>query len=56
MPDSANPLPLEFFVNPRCPLAPAATEAKDAEAYQDEAVEDSEGGGGGGGGGGGCYG
>ena len=44
MPDSANPLPLEFFINPRCSLTPTAVEAKDAEADQGGAVEDSEGG------------
>ena len=31
MPDSSNPLPLEFFDNPRCPLALAAVEAIDVE-------------------------
>ena len=31
MPNSANPFPSEFFVNPRCPLALAAIEAKDAK-------------------------
>ena len=30
-PDSSNPLPLEFFANPRCPSAPVATEATVAE-------------------------
>ena len=44
MPDFANPLPLEFFINPRYPLAPAATEDKDTEADQGGAIEDSEGG------------
>ena len=44
MPDFANPLPLEFFVYPRCPSAPTAVEAKDAEVDQGGAVEDSEGG------------
>ena len=43
MPDSANPLPLEVFFNPRCPPAPTAVEAKDAEVDQGGAVEDSEG-------------
>ena len=28
MPDSFDPLPLEFFVNPKCPLVPVAIEAK----------------------------
>ena len=27
MPDSSDPLPLEFFANPRCPSIPTATEA-----------------------------
>ena len=44
LPDFSNPLPPEYFVNPRCPLAPAAVEAKDVEADQGGAVEDSEGG------------
>ena len=42
--DSANPLPLEFFVNPRCPPAPAAVEANDSKVNQGGAVENSEGG------------
>ena len=29
--DSFDPLPLEFLVNPRCPPAPAATDATAAE-------------------------
>ena len=44
MPNSANPLPPEFFVNPRCPSAPIVVEAKDADIDQGGAVEDSEGG------------
>ena len=44
MPDSANLLPLEFFINPRCPPAPAAVEAKEAEVDHNGAIEDSEGG------------
>ena len=48
--DSANSLPPEFFVNPRCPPSPTAVEVKDAEVDQGGAVEDSGGGGGGGGG------
>ena len=44
MPDSGNSLPLEFFDNPRCPLAPTAVEAMDAEVDQGGAVGDSEGG------------
>ena len=31
MPNSTDPLPLEFFINPRCPQAPAAIEAKTAK-------------------------
>ena len=42
MPDSANPLPPEFFVNPRYPPTLAAVEAKDAEANHGRVVEDSE--------------
>ena len=42
--DSANPLPPEFFVNPRFPSASAAPEATEAETDQGGAVEDSEGG------------
>ena len=44
MPDSANPLPPNVFVNPRCPPAPVAIEAKDVEVDQGRAIEDSEGG------------
>ena len=39
MPDSSDPLPLEFFVNPRCPLALVAIEAIVAEVDQSEAAE-----------------
>ena len=42
MPDSANPLPPKFFVNPRCPPAPTATEATDIEVDQGGAVEGSK--------------
>ena len=31
MPDSSNPLPSEFFVNPRCPLGLVATKATTAK-------------------------
>ena len=44
MPDFANPLPQEFFVNPRIPPAAAVVKAKEAEVDQGGAVEDSEGG------------
>ena len=44
MPDSSNPLPLEFFDNPRCPPALAADKAIDAEVSQGRATRDSEGG------------
>ena len=44
MPNSTNLLPLEHFVNPRCPPALTAIEVKDAEVDQGGAVEDSEGG------------
>ena len=52
MPDSSNPLPLEFFDNPRCIPVLAADKAINAEVSQGRAVRDSEGRGGGGGGGG----
>ena len=42
MHDSANPLPLEFFVNRRCPPAPVAVEAKAVEVDLGEAVKDPE--------------
>ena len=44
MPNSANPLPLEFFVNPRCPPVSVAVEAKDTGVDQGGAAKDSEGG------------
>ena len=31
IPDSSNPLPIEFFANPRCPQVPAVMEAATAE-------------------------
>ena len=37
---SADPLPLEFFVNRRCPSAPIAVEAKAVEVDLGEAVMD----------------
>ena len=40
MPDSSNPLPLEFFVDHRCPPAPIATEATTAEVGQSEAEKE----------------
>ena len=42
MPDSSNPLNLEFFVDPRCPLAPTSTEATIAVMDQSEAVKEPE--------------
>ena len=39
---SSNLLPLEFFVNPRCPLASTASEATTAEVYQSEAIKKPE--------------
>ena len=39
MPDSSDPLPLEFFLNPRCPLAPIATKATATEAEQSKMTE-----------------
>ena len=38
--DSTDPLPLEFFANLRCPLAPIAIEAKAAEVHLGEATKD----------------
>ena len=38
MPDSSDPLPLEFFMNLRCPPIPAATEAMTIEADRSEAA------------------
>ena len=40
--DSSNLLPLEFFVNPRCLPATAATEATIAEVDQNEAAKEPE--------------
>ena len=42
MPDSSYLLPLEFFVNPRCPSAPAATKVTIAEVDQREATKEPE--------------
>ena len=42
MPDSCYPLPLEFFVNPKCLLVPAATKASTTEADQSEAIGRAE--------------
>ena len=39
MPDSSDPLPLKFFVNPRCLPTPIATEATTTEAEQRETTE-----------------
>ena len=39
MPDSSNPLPPEFFMNPRCPPAYEPTEATSTEAEHSEMVE-----------------
>ena len=40
MPDSSDPLPTEFFANPRCHLALAATEVTAAEVDQSEATKE----------------
>ena len=40
MPDSSNPLPPEFFVNPRCPPIPTATKATIVEVDQSEVVDE----------------
>ena len=42
MPDSFDPLLLEFFANPRCPLVPTATEATTPEVDQSEEAEEPE--------------
>ena len=42
MPDSSDPLPLEFFANPRCPLAPATIEVMTMEVDQSEATKELE--------------
>ena len=40
MPESIDPLPLEFFVNLGCPLAQTAVEAKAAEVHPVERTKD----------------
>ena len=42
MPNSANPLPPQFFVNPRCPTTPTVVEVKVVEIDMGEAVKDPE--------------
>ena len=42
--DSTNPLPSEFFVNPRCPPTLTAVEDKAAEVDLGEATKDLDGG------------
>ena len=42
MPDSTDPLPPEFFVNPRCPLALIVVEVKAIEIDLGEEAKDSE--------------
>ena len=42
MPDSSDPLPSEFFVNPKCSPTPVATEATAAEVYHSEATKEPE--------------
>ena len=42
MPDYADPLLLEFFVNPRCPPVPTAVEVKATEVYLGEVAKDPE--------------
>ena len=41
MPDSADPLPLEFFANLGCPLAPSSIEGKATEVHSVETTKDS---------------
>ena len=40
MPDSADPLPPNFFVNPRCPPVPTTVEAKAVEVDLGEVAKD----------------
>ena len=42
MPDIFEPLPLEFFMDPRCPPAPVAIEAIVAEVDKSEATKEPE--------------
>ena len=42
MPDFSDPLPLEFFVNPKCPRTPTATEAMAIEVDESEAAKEPE--------------
>ena len=42
MPDSANLLSVEFFVNPKCPLTPAVTEVATADVDLIEPTKDSK--------------
>ena len=39
MPDSSSPLPLEFFIDPRCPLALTPTKATTTEAEQSKSIK-----------------
>ena len=39
MVDSSNPLPLEFFMNPKCPPARVPTEAPLTKAEQSKTIE-----------------
>ena len=43
MPDSTNPLPMEFFVNLRCPLVLVVTEATTSRADLIETAKEPEG-------------
>ena len=42
MPDSSDPLPLEFFMNPKCRPARAPTKATVAEVDQSKAIKEPE--------------
>ena len=42
MPNSSDPLPLEFFVNPRCRPVPVATEVTVVKVDQSEAIKEPE--------------
>ena len=42
MPDSTDLLPIEFFVNPKCPLTPTVTKVETADVDLIKPTKDSE--------------
>ena len=42
MPDFSDPLPPMFFMNPKCPMVPIATDVTTTEVHQSKAVEEPE--------------